>query len=222
MLERVESEGEPVRHVGVLRRDPQRSLLTAAADEDLRTARLDRSRHVERLLDPVVRARERRALLGEHRLDDRERFLQPIHPLADRREVVAIALVLDLVPGGAEAEDRPPAGDGVERRDLLGQQRRIAVRDARDERAQPHARGLAGEGGEHRPALEHRLVRPADAVDLVEVVHDRDDIEAGRLGGLGLLDDAVEQLLRRGVGVGVGGEVETEPDAHLLLLRRER
>ena len=164
---------------------------------------------------------EARPLLGEHRLDDRERLLEPVHPLADRREVVAVALVLDLVPGGAEAEDRPPAGDGVERRDLLGQQRRIAVRDARDERPEPDARRLAGEGGEHRPALEHRLVGPADAVDLVEVVHDRDEVEAGRLGRLGLLDDAVEQPLRRGVGVGVGGEVETEPDAHQLLLCRE-
>ena len=40
----------------------------------------------------------------------------------------------------------------------------------------------------------------------------RDEAEARGLGGLGLLDDRVEQLLRRPIGEGVVGKVETEPD----------
>ena len=48
-------------------------------------------------------------------------------------------------------------------------------------------------GSVHRP----------DARDLVQVVHDRDEAEAGRLGGPGLLDDPVEQALGRRVGEGV-------------------
>ena len=95
--------------------------------------------------------------------------------------------------------------------DLLGQHRRIAIRDAGHERAEADRRGLAGQRGEDRPALEHRLGGRAQTRDLVEVVHHGDELEAGGLGRLGLLDDAVEEALRRDVRVAVAGEVETEP-----------
>ena len=91
---------------------------------------------------------------------------------------------------------RPPEMH-VERRRGLGEQRRVAVRDAGDERPEPDPGRLAGERGEGGPRLEHRLVWTPDARDLVEVVHDSDEAEAGGLGGLGLLDDAVEQPLGR-------------------------
>ena len=128
--------------------------------------------------------------------------------------------MLDLVPGGAEPRiARPPeiVSSVVTCLASIAGLRYVTPVTSVPSRTRV---GLAGEGGEHRPALEHRLVRSADAVDLVEVVHDRDEVEAGRLGRLGLLDDAVEQPLRRGIGVGVGGEVETEPDAHRNSLDR--
>jgi len=86
-----------VRHVGVLRRDQQRPPLTTAADEDLGAARLDRPRMVQRLLDPVVLPLEAGPLLGEHEPADRERLVEAVHSLADRREVEAVAEVLGLV-----------------------------------------------------------------------------------------------------------------------------
>jgi hypothetical protein len=135
--------------------------------------------------------------------------------------------VLGIVPGGTDAEHRATTGDRVERRDLLREHRRVAIRHTGHERPQPDATRLAGERRKHEPALEHRLIFAADAADLVEVVHDRHEVEAGGLGCLGLFDDAVEEMLGCCVGVGVGGEVKTEPDAHeamgaLRELRRER
>ena len=91
--------------------------------------------------------------------------------------------------------------------------------------------------GLHLPSYTHpdtpperlfdRVVEQAQAAEaagfgLVSVMDHLYQIETGRLGRLRLFDDAVEQPLRRGIGVGVGGEVETEPDAHQLLLCRER
>ena len=198
-------------HVRELGGDAQRPLLAATADEDRRTAGLDRARAVERLMDAVVVALEARPFLGEHELGDRQRLLEAVHPLLHRREVDPVADVLLLVPGGADAEDRPATRQHVQRRDLLGEHRRIAVRDAGHERAQADRRGLAGQRGEDRPALEHRLGGRAHALDLVEVVHHGDELEAGRLGGLRLLDDAVEEALRRHVRMAVAGEVQTEP-----------
>ena len=199
------------RHVRELGSDPQRPLLAATADEDGRAAGLDRAGAVERLVDAVVLALEARPFLREHELGDGQRLLEAVHPLLHRREVDPVADVLLLVPGGPDAEDGPAARQHVQRRDLLGEHRRIAVRDAGHERAQADRRGLAGQRGEDRPALEHRLGGRAHARDLVEVVHHGDELEAGRLGGLGLLDDAVEEALRRDVRVAVAGEVKTEP-----------
>ena len=215
--EGLEPEREPVGHVGVLRGDLQRPLLAAATDEDARSAGLDRARDVERLVDPVVGPGEGRAVLGEHRPDDRQRLVEAVHPLADRRELVAVADVLLLVPGRPEPEDRPTAGDDVERRRRLGQERRVAVGHAGHERAQPDPRRLAGERGEGRPALEHRIGDRSDALDLVEVVHHGDEAEPGRLGGTRLLDDAIEQPLGRRVRERVVGQVQAEPGFHQRL-----
>ena len=129
---------EDVHHVGVARHQPQRPLLAAAADEDRRPARLHRARHVAGLVDPVVAAVERRRLLGEHGPADLQRLLQPVQPLAGGREVEAQSLVLDVVPGRADAEDGPARADDVERRHDLGQVRRVAVGDAGHHGAEPH------------------------------------------------------------------------------------
>ena len=42
--------------------------------------------------------------------------------------------------------------------------------------------------------LEHRLIRRAEAGQLVEVVHHEDRVEAGRVGLLRLRDDGGEEL----------------------------
>ena len=111
-------------------------------------------------------------------------------------------------------EDRPTAGDRVERRDLLGEHRRVPIRHPGDKRPEPDTVGLAGQGGQRQPALQHRLIGLTDAADLVQVVHDRHEVEAGHFRRLGLLDDAVEQPIRRGIWVGERWKVEPEPDAH--------
>ena len=148
-----------------------------------------------RLADPVVAALERRAVLGEHRANDRERLIKTIHPFTQGRKLEAVARVLDVVPGCAEPEDRPAAGQHVEGRRGLREQRRVAVRDARHERAQPDTAGLAGKRRQGRPCLEHRIRHGPDARDLVEMVHHRDEAEPRLLRGTRLLDDAVEQAL---------------------------
>ena len=211
-----------MRHVGVLRRDPQRALLAHAADEDRRSLRLDGSRFVERRVELVVLAVERRRFLREHRLGDRQRLLEPVHPFADRREVIAVAGMLDVIPGRPEPEDRAPPGDHVERRRLLREQRRVPIRDPRDQRPEPDPTRLSGKRRKRHPALEHRFGDRADALDLIEVVHHGDEAEAGLFRGTCLCDDALEESIGRYLGVGVAGEVETEPNAHGGSLLRPR
>ena len=152
---------------------------------------LDRLRDVEDAWSIlVVAALERRPVLGEHRLRDRQRLVEAVHPLADRREVEPEAVVLGLEPRRAEAEDRAAAGDHVERGDRLREQAPGCGRSPRS-RACRGGRVFVSRAraAERRPGLEHRFVLLPDARDLVEVVHDGDHAEAGGLGRLGLLDD---------------------------------
>ena len=99
-----------------------------------------------------------------------------------RGKVEAEAVVLLLVPRGADAEDGAAVRDHVERRDDLGEQRGVAVRDAGDERAELHAFGARGERAEQRVRLEDRLVGPAERGQLPEVVHHPHRLEPARLG----------------------------------------
>ena len=92
-------------------------------------------------------------------------------------------VVLGLVPRGADAEDGAALGDDVERRDDLGEQRRVAVRHAGDERAELHALGARGECAEQGVRLEDRFVGPAERRQLPEVVHHPHRLEAARFGG---------------------------------------
>src|ERR1019366_5681920 len=109
--EDVERAGKPVGHVGKLGGQAKRPALAGATNQDLRAARLDRARLVERPLDSIVLAREARPVLGEHQVADGERLAESVHPLADGRKLEAVAPVLGLVPGCADAQDGPtPAG----------------------------------------------------------------------------------------------------------------
>ena len=110
-------------------------------------------------------------------------LLELVHAGADRREVDAVGVVLDLGPAGADAHRGAAAGDQVDGRDGLGQHGRVAVADRVDERADLDPLGLAGQGGVHRHGLEAGGVvglagRP------VEVVPDRDPVEAEGLDPL--------------------------------------
>ena len=73
------------------------------------------------------RARVGRPAAGQHPGRDLERVLEQRHPLPERREAEPVGDELVLLPAGPEAQLRPAAGDDVERRDHLGDQRRVAV-----------------------------------------------------------------------------------------------
>src|SRR5207245_106485 len=102
-FEVVERPAEPVPDVAVLGEDAQRSLLAAAADQDLRPTLLDRPRHVESALDAIELALERRSVLREHQLRDLHRLVEAVHPARDRWKLDAVADVLVLVPRRADA-----------------------------------------------------------------------------------------------------------------------
>ena len=104
--------------------------------------------------------------------------------------------MLELEPAGADAELRATTAHDVERGDDLREQRRVAVRVAGDERAEPHGARLARERAERRVALEHVGVGLAEHRQLVEVVHQQDGVEAGPVGGRGLRGDRVEEVGR--------------------------
>ena len=202
---------DDIRHVGVAGDELQRPLLAAPADEDGRSARLHRRRHVAGLVDPVVGAGERGRLLGEHGPADLQRLLQPVQPFAGRREVEPEALVLDVVPGRPDPEDRPPRTDDVEGGDDLGQVRRVAVRHPGHHGAEPDPRGQRGRA--RRAACRSRASagRAAQGRELVEVVHHPHRVEAGVLGRGRRGDDPVEE----GGGCVAGGEVgDLQSEAH--------
>ena len=76
--------------------------------------RRKRLRRVERLAQLVVRPGIRLLAAVEHLPADLQRLLEPLEPLGERRVGDAEAEVLLLVPGGADPEDPPAAGEDVE------------------------------------------------------------------------------------------------------------
>ncbi len=118
--------------------------------------------------------------------------------------------MLELVPAGADAELEPAAGEVVDRRRDLREDRRVAVGDAADDEAAADARRLRGESRKQRRAFEARAARVGE--DREEVVEDRDPVVAERLGGLPELDVIVE---RRVLLAGVNAEPNLTPkDLH--------
>jgi hypothetical protein len=142
-----------VRSVGVLSDGQQRALLAPTTDQDRRVRLLDVRRVVGRLVQLVVAALEVGLRLRPEQLDHLHGFVQPLQSLARRVEGDCEDVVLVRMPGSADAELQPAAGDVIDRRRLLGQDRRVSVGVAANEDAKPHARGRLSEGGEARPAL---------------------------------------------------------------------
>ena len=117
----------------------------------------------------------------EHPAHDRQRLAEPAQPLREAvTELDAVGLVLGLEPGATDAEDRPAAGDVVERRRHLGGERRFAERVGADHQADPDPLGGLGPGGQRQPALEDRAVGAPD--DRIEVVPRPQRVEAEAIG----------------------------------------
>ena len=76
-----------------------------------------------------------------------------------RAELVAVLVVVALEPAGADAEDRAPAGDVVDRAVRVGQQLGVAVGVADHERADLRALGDLRQRRQRRDALEVRCRR---------------------------------------------------------------
>ncbi len=162
---------EQVARVGVLRDQAQRLLLPSAADEDRRARRLKRLRDADRLGELVVLALVGAVVVAPHLLADLDGLLKALEPLGERRVRHAERAVLALVPGRADAEHRPAAGQDVERGDDLREQAGVAVGDAGDEQAEPQPLGLRRDEVQHRVALEHRVEGGLEVLHLEAVVH---------------------------------------------------
>jgi hypothetical protein len=99
---------EPVPQVGVARGEAERLPLAATADQDLRSAGLDRLRHVPGAVHVRDLAADRALWLREHRPADLQGVLEAIEALGRVREVVAVRAGLLIVPRGPDPQDRPP------------------------------------------------------------------------------------------------------------------
>ena len=133
-----ERRGRPVRvpQVGVPGDHRDRLARPGAADED-RQPRLDRPRLADGVGHRVVPALVGDALAVEQAPDQRHGLAEPVEPLAEPApELEAERVVLPFEPAAADAEDRPPAADVVERRGQLGREPGVAERVGGDEQAQ--------------------------------------------------------------------------------------
>ncbi len=83
------------------------------------------------------------------------------HPLAERREAVAVRPPLLFLPAGADPELEATAADDVDGRGHLGRQRRVAEPGAHDHVAEADPVGGHRQRGQHRERLEGDLVGSA-------------------------------------------------------------
>lgn len=165
---------EDVAGVGILRDQPQRLLLAAAADHDPWPGLRDRFGHAQGFVQLVVLSGKGAVVAAPHLQADPQRFLQPLETLGQWRKGHAEARVLALVPCRAEAEFRTALREHVERGDDLGEQAGVPVGHARDQQPQAQCRGQAREEAERRVAFEHRVLWSARHLDLEIVIHQRE------------------------------------------------
>ena len=120
-------------------------------------------------------------------------------PLAHGSERVPVLVEVALLPARAEAEDHPALADVIDRPGHVGEELRVPVRVAGDERPELDPLGRLGPGRQERPALEVRTVRVA--VEREEVVPGVDDVVAELLRAHGATADvAVGAVLRMELG----------------------
>ena len=111
----------------------------------------------------------------------------------DGPELVAVLVEVALEPAGADPEDRPPAGDVVDRAVGVGEVLGVAVGVADHQRAELDALGDLGHRPEHGQRLEVVALRVAPEREEVVPVEEAVDAEL-----LGLRPRAAH---RRPVGV---------------------
>ena len=124
------------------------------------------------------------------------------------------AMKLSVNEVRADAELRPPLRELIECRDDLGEQSRMAVRDAGDHEPEPNPLGVRGGEAQGGVALQHRLGRPTVDLHLEVVVHTRQQRRATLLGGFGRTGEVVGD--RRATGRGEAGAVDT--DVHVAIM----
>jgi hypothetical protein len=83
------------------------------------------------------------------------------------------------MPSQAPARRHVQGGDG------LGQDAGIAAHGAGNQSQQPGSRRGSGQGAQRGVRLEHLVVRWTEHPDLEEVVHHREELEPGVIGGIG-------------------------------------
>ena len=204
--------GREVGHLGVLGHEAQGLLLPLAADHDGGPTGRDRCGAVDGGLDPVVLALDRGELTAEHRPADDQGLLQALEALLHRREVDPEAFVLDVEPGGADAEERSSARDDVQRGDDLGEDGGVPVGHAGDQGAELHGVRAGRQRTEEGVGLEHLELRRAHHGQLVEVVHHHDGVGAGVLGGDGHGRHLLEEVARFRVRVGEVRDLQSDLD----------
>src|SRR5256886_14903718 len=140
--------------VGVTGDDRQHQLLPAGTDPDGRVRSLDGFRVIARSCQLVVPSLEGGTVLRHQQADDLHALLQSFGPLLERWEGDPQLLVFRLVPGGAQAELEPAAGD-VGDGDRLGRQDRwVAVSDAGYQRPEAEPRGERRQARQEGPRLQ--------------------------------------------------------------------
>ena len=89
--------------------------------------------------------RRYRLLLGPQRAERVDIFVGDGAAFGERRRHDGVELGLE--PAGADPDRQPPAGQHIDRRELLGRENRRPVRHDQDRQHQPDARGLRREPG---------------------------------------------------------------------------
>ena len=181
MRPRVGRDERHVPPVGVLRDEAQRHLLAAAADPD-REPGLHGFRFALRVGEREELAREVGAFLAQQAAHAHETLFEDAQPSSRARERDAVRVVFELGPARAQPESDPARGELVECGHRVREHRGVAVPGAVDEAAAPHAVRVRRERGVAHERFEARRV--AGVVGRVEVVPDRDPVEAELLDAL--------------------------------------
>src|SRR5690348_8470321 len=134
---------------------------------------------IDRLVNRIVLAAERRIVFRPHLGDDLARLAEPAHAFACLGEAIAVRPPLMLVPARPQPAVEPSVAQHVYRGRHLGQQRRVAVAVAGHHLADVDPAGIAGKRCGDRPALEGGV--EGGLWDRMEVIVDPDRVENLRL-----------------------------------------
>src|SRR5579885_1446626 len=131
---------------------------------------LERFGTAYRVGDLVMLAVQRELILREHAFDDLTGFVQRAQPPWYGFELDAEAVVLQLVPSGADPKHETPAAQMVQGRRHLRRDAWVAVSVAVDQCADSGAAGLLAQRAQHGPSLQARPggVGAHDRIEMIE------------------------------------------------------